>query len=233
MGIRTNDLDGSSADFSNHSSLVADPITIMAWVNWYTGGGTPGGGNNVLAVWDASPNRGWRMSAADAPLEMRSRISTDGDNQLSTSSNTTIGLDVWNHMAIMYDGTDNEFWLNGILDATSVDAGGLFASTADLGIGGEAGGGNNSDTDSADIRIYDRILSPEEMQTIIAARGRDGIVDGLVFRALGNEGAIGALVSAVNPRDIGPNQIGFAGGIGTPVPSYVEDGGFSFRRKVA
>jgi hypothetical protein len=70
------------------------------------------------------------------------------------------------------------------------------------------------------------------METIYAARGHDGIVDGLVFRCLGKEGAISALVSSVNPVDIGPDSIGFDAGYGSPVPSYIEDGGFSFRKRV-
>jgi hypothetical protein len=132
----------------------------------------------------------------------------------------------------MYDGTDNEYWFNGVLDATSADPGGLHTSALDLAIGGQAGGGDSSDTEQSDIRIYNRILSPEEMQTIYACRGRDGIVDGLVFRCLGKEGAPGILVSAANPADIGPSKIGFAGGFGTPVPSFIsDDAGLSFRRR--
>lgn len=133
-------------------------------------------------------------------------------------------------MALMYDGTDLEFWLNGVLDATGAQAG-IFASAQDLAIGGQAGGGNSSDTEHADIRIYSRIMTPEEMQTIVAARGHDGIVDNLVFRCMGGEGAIGALVSAVNPKDISLNTTAFAAGFGTPVPSYIEDGGLSFRKR--
>lgn len=226
MSIRSNGSDNSTADFDNLAALRNDPITIMHWLNWYADtGGTS------ISIWGGS-DRAWRMSAADAPTELRTRISTTGADQESTSASGSISNGVWHHHALMYDGTDNEYWFNGVLDATSADPGGLHASVLDLAIGGQAGGGDASDTEQADIRIYDRILSPEEMQTIVAARGHDEILDGLVFRALGNEGAIGALVSAVNPRDIGPNQIGFAGGFGTPVPSYVVDGGLSFRRRV-
>lgn len=228
MAIRCNDTNNSTADFNNAAALRTDPISIMHWVNNYADTG-----NTFLSVWGASGTRAWRTSAATGPTNMRTRLSTDGANQLSTSSSTTITNGTWYHMAMLYDGTDNEFWLNGVLDATSVDAGGLFASSQDLSIGGQQGGGNASDTEHADIRIYSRILSAEEMETIYAARGHDGITDGLEFRCLGNEGAISALVSSVNPADIGPAKIGFAGGFGTPVPNYIEDGGFSFRRRVA
>lgn len=226
MGIRTNNSDGSTADFNNAAVLRDDPITIMEWVNWYADTG-----DTLISVWEGGADRAWRMSAADAPTEMRARISDDGADQNSVSSSTAITNGVWNHMAMMYDGVDLEFWLNGVLDASSAQAG-IFDSTANLAIGGQEGGGNTSDTEHADIRIYDRILGPEEMETITAARGHDGIVDGLVFRCLGKEGGLAALVSAANPKDIGPNAIGFAGGFGSPVPSYVEDGGLSFRRRV-
>jgi len=134
-------------------------------------------------------------------------------------------------MALMYDGTNLDFWLNGVEDATGVQAG-IFASTARLAIGGQQGGGNSSDTEHSDIRIYSRALPADEMETIVAARGHDGITDGLVFRCLGDEGALAALVSAVNPKDIGPLAIAFDAGYGSPVPSYVVNGGLSFRRRV-
>jgi len=162
---------------------------------------------------------------------MRCRISDTGADQNSVSSSTAITNGDWNHMALMYDGVDLEFWLNGVEDASSAQDG-IFASTANLAIGGQEAGGNASDTEHSDIRIYSRVLSPEEMETIVAARGHDGIVDGLVFRCMGGEGAIGALVSAVNPKDIGPLAIAFDAGYGSPVPSYVDNDGLSFRRRV-
>lgn len=226
MAIRTNDTDGSTADFLNAAALRTDPITVLEWVNWYADSG-----NTMIGVWEGS-NRAWRMSAAIGPTELRTRISFTGSDQESTSANTSVGQDEWHLHGLMFDGTDNEYWLDGVLDATSVDSGSLFASTANLSIGGQEAGGNASDTEHADIRIYDRVLSPEEMETIYAARGHDGIVDGLVFRCLGKEGAISALVSSVNPVDIGPDSIGFDAGYGSPVPSYIEDGGFSFRKRV-
>lgn len=225
MGIASDDANGASVDFANAAGLVADPITVMGWLKWRVDSG-----NTTLSVWDGASNRCHRMSAATGPTEMRSRISTDGSNQLSTSSSTALTLNQWYHMALMYDGTDLEFWLDGVEDATSVNAGGLFASTGRFAIGGQQGGANTCDADHADVRVYSRLMSPEEMQTIFAARGHDGIVNGLEFRAQLNEGGIGTLVSAINPADIGPIQVAYFGQFGTPVPAYVEDPGLSFRK---
>lgn len=227
MAIASDDVNGASLDFNNAAGLVADPITVMGWIRWRADTG-----NTTLSVWDGSTNRCYRLSAATGPTNMRSRISTDGANQLSTSSSTAITIGAWNHMALMYDGTDLEFWLNGVQDATNVQAGGLFASTGRFAIGGQQGGGNTCDADHADVRVYSRLLSPAEMQTIYAAKGHDGIVNSLELRAPLNEASLGTLVSATNPVDIGPSKIGYFGQFGTPVPSYVQDGGLSFRKRV-
>ena len=227
MGIRCNDADGSTADFNNAAALRDEPLTAMHWVRNYADTG-----NTFLSIWNGASNRAWRTSAATGPTNMRCRISSDGADQNSVSSSTTIVTGVWNHMALMYDGVDLDFWLNGVLDATGVPTAGIFASTARLAIGGQEGGGNSSDTEHSDIRVYSRVMTPEEMQTIVAARGHDGIVDGLVFRCLGKEGAPAALVSAVNPKDVSPAGIAFNAGFGTPVPSFIsDDAGLSFRRR--
>lgn len=225
MGISSDDANGAAVDFANAAGLVADPITVMGWIRWRADTG-----NTTLSVWDGASNRCHRMSAATGPTNMRARISTTGADQNSVSSSTAITIGVWNHMALMYDGTDLDFWLNGVLDATAVQAGGLFASTGRFAIGGQQGGGNTCDADHADVRIYSRIMSPEEMQTIVAAQGHDGIVNGLELRAQLNEGAVGTLVSASNPADVGPEQVAYFGQFGTPVPAYIEDGGLSFRK---
>ncbi len=227
MGMASDDVNGASIDFVNALALVTDPITVMHWIRWRADTG-----NTTLSVWDGAANRCHRMSAATGPTNMRSRISTTGADQNSTSSGTAITIGAWNHMALMYDGTDLDFWLNGVLDATAVQAGGLFASTGRFAIGGQHGGGNTCDADHADVRIYNRILTPAEMQTIVAAQGHDGIVNGLELRAQLNEGPLGTLVSAINPIDVGPAKIAYFGEFGAPVPSYVQDGGLSFRKRV-
>ncbi len=226
MGIASDDVNGASVDFANAAGLITDPITVMGWIKWRADTG-----NTTLSVWNGAANRCHRMSAATGPTNMRSRISTTGADQNSVSSATAITIGVWNHMALMYDAVDLDFWLNGILDVTGAQAGSLFASTGLFAIGGQHGGGNTCDADHADVRVYSRILSPEEMQTIVAAQGHDGIVNGLELRTQLNEGALGILTSAINPVDIGPAKIAFSAANGAPVPAYVEDGGLSFRRR--
>ena len=52
-----------------------------------------------------------------------------------------------------------------------------------------------------DLRVYDRSLGMSEIDTIIGARGRDGIVDGLQSRWLFNDAAPGVASGAGLVRD--------------------------------
>lgn len=229
MGIRSNDDDGSSFDFDNAAALRNDPISAMLWANNYSGGGNPGLGGTLFSIWGGS-DRAWRISASDSPLEYRARISTTGADQLSVSSNTTIDLDRWYLVGMDYDGTDINFWLDGVLDAgPGNQPGGLHPSVLDMAIPGQAGGANLIDAATADARVYNRILTSAEWQTIFASQGNDGIVHGLLFRSPQNDREPGTLVSAKSPVDVGPSKIGFAASFGTPVSNYEEGPGFGIR----
>jgi hypothetical protein len=230
MALRHDDSDGSCVSYDDGAGgLVTTPFSAMLWVRHYTGGGDPGGSGTVLGVWGASGTRAWRLSVSDAPLEYRSRYSDDGDNQNSVSSSTTISLDVWHHVGIDFDGTDIRFWLNGILDASANQAGSMFNPTQDLGVGGFADGGNECDIDTEDVRVYNRILTAAEWQTIHASQGKDGIVDGLLARMPQTDREPGILVSAKNSVDVGPSKFLFDTAFGSPVAEYNEGTGFGMR----
>ena len=69
-----------------------------------------------------------------------------------------------------------------------------------------------------DIRVYDRVLSANEIQTIYGARGQDGIVDGLTLWYPMNEGAEGTTPSAcINNTGQGFDCTAL---VGSPVYNY-------------
>jgi hypothetical protein len=78
-----------------------------------------------------------------------------------------------------------------------------------------------------DVRLYNRALTDNEIATIAACRGTDGIVSGLVARWLAIEGAPGTTVTTVRDYTVNGNN-------GTPAGSPVYATGTSrYRRKVA
>lgn len=127
------------------------------------------------------------------------------------------------HLAgIFRPSTSVEVWLDGALSSsntTGVPAT-QFNTANDVAIGGRMDGTQVIDGTMFDPRIYNRALSAEEMQTVHAARGHDGIVDGLVSRWLLNEGAPGVVPAGATIIDSGGG-----GNTGTPsgTSPYVAD----------
>lgn len=67
-----------------------------------------------------------------------------------------------------------------------------------------------------DIRVYNRVLSLQEVQTINACRGRDGLSNGMIHQYRFNEKGPGALVTSV--PDYGTDPQG-ADGVNSPLYS--------------
>lgn len=84
-----------------------------------------------------------------------------------------------------------------------------------------------------DVRIYDRVLTAAEVQTLYSAGGGDGIVYGLVYRWTMDEDGEGDSFS-VNGliRDHGPNKVDLDVGSGTN-PDFIYDAPIVSRRRAA
>ena len=73
-------------------------------------------------------------------------------------------------------------------------------------IGAEDGGGRFWDGEIADARVYDRVLTPAEIQTAYAVRGRDRIKRGLIWRyrlqgsgTMTNRNSTGPIAASATP----------------------------------
>lgn len=133
------------------------------------------------------------------------------------------------HTALRLNGTTADIMLDGVVHKTETqDASGLVNSDGDFKIGKRISGSFMEGL-IEDLRVYNRALSDNELKTIFAARGRDGIVNGLVGRWLMNEKAPGISPGATEVLDIGLNRLN-SSAVGN-TPTY-EEGILSFRRKV-
>jgi hypothetical protein len=116
---------------------------------------------------------------------------------------TLITAGTWFHVAMAAifgagaGSGDNRIYIDGVLDVSNTDATGGAPGAATLTIGNRTGvaSGEGLRGTLDDFRIYNRILSDEEIATIYAARGHDAIVDGLVSRVFFNEGPSGGAPS--------------------------------------
>ena len=77
-------------------------------------------------------------------------------------SQTLLVLDSLYMVTVLYDGSDFEIYLNGVLDASSHWGGLILPTTIDLTIGQHLPGNNNYNFKGVldDIRIYNRVVIP-------------------------------------------------------------------------
>lgn len=147
------------------------------------------------------------------------------------ASATTFSIGQLYHVVAQGDAVAdvNELFVDGVLDLTNSSATQGTIGTA-LHIGSRVGVGF-ANVDFFDFRVYGRELTPAEVSTIHAARGGDGIVDGLLNRWLMNEGAPGAAASGAGSI---VDQLGADSGTPNNSPVYTAEAGINgLRRRAA
>ena len=123
------------------------------------------------------------------------------DTFIQFDTNTT-SLNVWWHFALTYDGTTARVYANGFLEGSQIitlntsDTSGMY-----IGIWDQVSAIDFFDGEIADVRVYDRALSQEEIQSMYLARGNDKIVNNLQARWLLTDGIIGSSVASTFVAD--------------------------------
>jgi hypothetical protein len=208
------DFDGATENVSWGSDASLDDIvqkTVSAWINIDTYGEASFG--RIFSKEGAGATVGWSFQVSNslgnlATIAMTDqRATTDGVWKAPTNA---ILLNTWYHVAFTYDNSsvanDPVFYVNGALVATTEEAPPVGVHSPDAAVslfmGDRQDLDRNFDGRIADARIYNRLLTAAEIETINACRGRDGILSGLVLRAqLGDKGE-GVVAAAGDPKDL-------------------------------
>jgi len=204
--------------FSSTSSITIDgawtnlePVTITFWVFINTLNATANRFIGSSDNWEFRATNDW-LSQWRFTNEIYASTITQPPPAIST---TIPAINTWYHIA----GTANaakftEIYINGVLEGSGTGVDVPVGST--LSLGNRTGAPANQCTNGIleDMRVYSRVLSVAEIQTIYACRGTDTIVEGLQNRWLLNEGAEGATASGAGIiKDLTGSQNG------TPVNS--------------
>ncbi len=118
--------------------------------------------------------------------------------QSGTLGTVTLTVGQWQHIAFVQDVTNGVrlAYVDGVLVNTVNNASFAGQQTANLSLGVTAGGsGQGWFGGIDDVRVYDFVATQEEIQTIHACRGTDGIFDGLSLWYQLKEGVEGAVVN--------------------------------------
>ena len=134
-------------------------------------------------------------------VEQTLAVEFNGGNDTTDNFYT---LNVWHHVAVTWDGVNVNIYLDAVLvGGPNAFAGPIVYSGADVfEIGASNAHDGSVNGPAADARIYNRGLSAKEVKELFQARGADSIVQGLVGRYIGNEGAVGVVGGAGSIKDI-------------------------------
>ena len=109
-----------------------------------------------------------------------------GSGSATWSSNTALTAGQWHHVAVTYDGSNVQFYLDGQLDGTHQANVTFGTNNEALVLGADLAGGSHFDGDLDDARVYDRALTAEEVGqlftgesgTVISGQGSDDVLYG-------------------------------------------------------
>ncbi len=166
--------------------------TIALWVKWI---GTQSCGNSCGAV----------VARQRDTFFTNQMISLNGSNPATAvvlwapyvwntyaiTGSTAVGDGKWRHIAITYTSGSHSLYVDGILDGTGNTGGGITDYDVVLSLGAWIGDGNSySRSQIDDVRIYNRILSADEIANLYSGTkgsrvGKCG--DGPILDADGNK----------------------------------------------
>jgi len=178
--------------YGNTSSNISLPDqavnggTLMGWVRMNSVTGTQG----IFA--NGSAGLYFSVQANGTDLECRLWVRTNGVTASAVLSSGTLYHMAFTWIAGTGNNCNNEIFLDGVSQDSD-------SSKYDTPPAGQFVVGRVStdyaNVDVEDVRMYGRVLTADEIMTIYACQGNDGMYEDLWYRWLLNEGAEGATAS--------------------------------------
>jgi hypothetical protein len=191
------DFDGSNdkVTIPHHDDLVAESITLAAWVYL-----------KQSKTWSAILSKDeqvsyWLGVGGATPLFLLSPDGSSG-SQVRFWADSAIALNNWHFIAATYDGNYVQLYIDGSPSGGPQGYnGGIYQGTSQVLIGGSIMWESYSNTFNGiidDVRIYNRALSPEEILAIYNAAPLpqytfDSSLQGWHFEPIGGSNFTGAL----------------------------------------
>jgi hypothetical protein len=175
--------------------VSGDTMSISLWFKMTT---TPGDSRLIMkGVGTAGGDHYWGFAMNGGNDKPTFRIFASAA-LTSLEASSALSAGVWYHIVGTYDGITMRIYIDAVEENTVAKTGNVRTGAVDIWLGDQPGDPGSRPTDGclADVRVYDRVLSPEEIQAIFHARGIDGIVLGILGRWMLNGGAPGDTVPA-------------------------------------
>jgi hypothetical protein len=149
-------------DIGNFGFGIGTTFTISAWFN---PDDLSNPGHSIIGKFDGTDDQIQLYARDDNDVVFQ--LGHSGGNQLSGVGGN-ISIDNWYHAVAIYksDPPSVELYFNGSLVDTDSGTPDDFDTSANLTIGSNSGTNNYFDGQIDDVRIYDRALTPIEVETL-------------------------------------------------------------------
>ncbi len=152
------ELDGSDDLARVAADAELDELSAFTVVGWIRHGATS-------AFHSIVDKRDHHTDGFDLYLNASSRLFIRVNNA-SLNGTAVVADGTWHHVAGTYDGGELRLYVDGVLDASAAASAGASSTVGDLLIGRNWSSGYLFDGALDDLRLYDRALSPAEIQEI-------------------------------------------------------------------
>jgi chitodextrinase len=137
-------------------------VTLEAWVRPTT----LGGDWRTVLVKERPGHLNYALYAHDGGPGPSGHVNVGGSDRFSAAP--PVPANAWTHLATTYDGTSLKLYVNGVVATTLAVGGPIATATNPLRIGGNSVWGEWFSGLIDDVRVYNRALSPSEIQTDMA-----------------------------------------------------------------
>jgi hypothetical protein len=138
-------------------------MTIEAWVNPATLTGW-----RSVVMKESATGLAYALYAHDG-TRPAGYLNTGLATDFGVNGTTALQVNTWTHLATTYDGAAMKLYINGVLVGTRPTTGTILTTTSPLRIGGDVPWGEYFSGLIDEVRIYNRALTPTEIQTDMAA----------------------------------------------------------------
>ncbi|MDE2038305.1 MAG: peptidoglycan-binding protein [Patescibacteria group bacterium] len=141
------------------------PTTTMTMSAWFDSTNAKSAGARIFTKGGCSSAVDWLIGQDNGGGKLWFQGNIGGAFH-SWESSTTLQNNTWYLTTLTYDGSYLDFYLNGVLDKSIAATGTIADDTQQVVIGACTGGGSPFPGQIDDVRLYNRILSPAEIQSL-------------------------------------------------------------------
>ena len=154
----------------NPDLRLTNQFTIAFWLNQVAGAS----GTSLVSKGANTRRNGFLLSTSGSASQIYISLFNNGVNTARCNSNPIGPAQIWQHVAITFDGSTFTYYINGVVNASCAVAASAGTGVDPVVIGGV--NGTNPSGTMDELRIYQRALSAQEITSVVTDTGLPPVV---------------------------------------------------------